>query len=183
MKKANPNIQVDFQGVRYNIRKKALREYTYGENKGKKYLYVGPTEAGQMVKQYVKTINKNYICKVKAEHFSMGNSINVNVCQKDGSPIPQDDYNKVNNFANLWRYGRFDGMTDYYEYEETKYGTDNGNIIEGGCKYVSVNNKPQFGTVEWIVNEVKNCGRTLEDTTKYVSNAKYIEKATVQLTK
>ena len=83
----------------------------------------------------------------------------------------------------MWRYGRFDGMTDYYEYEETKYGTDNGNIIEGGCKYVSVNNKPQFGTVEWIVNEVKNCGRALEDTTKYVSNTKYIEKATVQLTK
>ena len=61
MKKENPNIQVDFQGVRYNVRKTALRTYTYGENEGSKYLNIGPTEGGQMTKQYVKTINKNYL--------------------------------------------------------------------------------------------------------------------------
>lgn len=179
--KTNPNIEVDFQGIRYKVRKKALRKYTYGENGGNLYLYIGPTEAGQMVKQYVKTINKNYLCKVKAEWFSMGNSLSVSVCMKDGSPIPNEDYQKINSFVNLFRYGRFDGMTDYYEYEETKYETDNGNIIEGACKYVTVNNQAKFGTVEWIVNEVKNVGRTLEETTRYVSDQKIIEKAKIQL--
>ena len=179
--KTNPNIEVDFQGIRYKVRKKALRTYTYGENKGKPYLSIGPTEAGQMVKQYVKTINKNYLCKVKAEWFSMGNSLNVNVCMKDGSPIPNVDYQMINSFVNLFRQGRFNGMTDYYEYEVTEYKTDNGNIIEGNCKYVTVNNQAKFGTAEWIVNEVKNMGRTLEETTRYVSDQKIIEKAKIQL--
>ena len=183
--KNNPNIEVDFQGIRYKVRKKALRTYTYGENKGKPYLYIGPTEAGQMVKQYVKSLNKrystNYVCKVKASHFSMGNSLNVNVCMEDGSPLPQGDYNLIRTFVELFKYGRFDGMTDYYEYEEAKYETDNGNIIEGACKYVSVDNRPKFGTTEWIVNEVKNEGRDFENAAQYVDNQKVIEKAKLQL--
>ena len=179
--KTNSNIEVDFQDNRYKVRKKALRTYTYGENKGKPYLNIGPTEAGQMAKQYVKYLNKNYICRVKAEWFSMGNSINVNVCMKDGSPIPNEDYQKIKDFVNLFRYGRFDGMTDYYEYEETTYQTDNGNIIEGACKYVSVDNRPKYCTPEWIVNEVKNEGRTLEESIRYVSNQKVIEKAKIIL--
>jgi len=134
-----------------------------------------------MVKQYVKSLNKNYVCKVKASHFSMGNSLNVNVCMKDGSPIPNEEYQKINSFVNLFRYGRFDGMTDYYEYEEAKYETDNGNIIEGACKYVSVDNRPKFGTTEWIVNEVKNEGRDFENAAQYVDNQKVIEKAKLQL--
>jgi hypothetical protein len=179
--KTNPNIEVDFKGNRYVVRKKALRKYTYGENEGQFYLNIGPTEAGQMVKQYVKTINKNYLCKVKADWFSMGNSLNVNVCMKDGSSIPKEDYQKIRDFANLFRQGRFDGMTDYYEYEHIEYKTDNGNIIEGACKYVSVDNRPKFSTTEWIVNEVKNEGRTFEETTRYVSNQKVIEKAKIIL--
>ena len=181
MKKENPNIPVDFQGIRYNVRKSALREYTYGDLKGQRYLHIGPTEAGQMVKQYVKTINKNYLCKVKAEHFSMGNSVNVYVCMKDGSPVPQGDYELIRDFVELWKYGRFDGMTDMYEHEGCTYGTDNGNHLEGGCKYVTVENRPKFATVEWIVNEVKNAGRTLEETTRYVSNQKVIDRAVAQL--
>jgi len=179
--KNNPNIEVDFQGIRYNVRKKALRKYTYGENEGKNYLNIGPTEGGQMVKQYVKTINKNYLCKVKADHFSMGNSLNVNVCKKDGSPLPQSDYDLIRNFVELFKYGRFDGMTDMYETRNASYETDNGNFITGGCKYVSIDNRPKFGTVEWIVNEIKNNGRTLEDTTRFITDQKVIDKAKLQL--
>jgi hypothetical protein len=100
---------------------------------------------------------------------------------KDGSSIPTEDYQKIRDFANLFRQGRFDGMTDYYEYEHIEYKTDNGNIIEGACKYVSVDNRPKFSTTEWIVNEVKNEGRTFEETTRYVSNQKVIEKAKIIL--
>jgi len=181
MKKENPNIQVDFQGIRYNVRKTALRTYTYGENEGQKYLEIGPTEGGQMTKQYVKQLNKEYLCKVNAEHFSMGNSLSVWVTMKDGSPIPQEDFEKITDFVEMFEYGRFNGMIDMYETRKATYQTDNGNYVEGGCKYTHVNNYPRFGTVEWIVNEVKNVGRTIEDTTKYVSNKKIVERAMAQL--
>ena len=179
--KKNPNIEVSFQGVIYKVRKSALREYTYGENEGKKYLSIGPTEGGQMVKQFVKNLNKEYLCKVKAEHFSMGNSLHVWVCQKDGSPIPQEDYNKIDNFADLFKYGSFDGMTDMYNYEGGTYGTDNGNYIGAGCKDVMVDNRPKSGTVEYIINEVKNQGREFGEAVKWVSDKKVIEKAKAQL--
>ena len=181
MKKTNPNIEVSFQGVIYKVRKSALREYTYGDNKGKKYLNIGPTEGGQMVKQFVKNLNKGYLCKVMAEHFSMGNSLHVWVSHKDGSPIPQGDYEKINDFADLFKYGRFDGMTDMYNYEGGTYGTDGGNYIEAGCKYVMVDNRPKSGTVEYIVNEVKNQGREFGEVVKWISNKKIIEKAKLQL--
>lgn len=181
MKKQNPNIQVDFQGLRYNVRKTALRTYTYGENKGQKYLNIGPTEAGQMTKQYVKNLNKEYLCKVRAEHFSMGNSVNVYVTYKDGSSIPKEDFDKIRNFVEMFQYGKFNGMIDMYENHNATYKTDNGNHIEGGCKYTHVSNQPQFDTVEWIVNEVKNVGRTIEDATRYISNKKLVERAMTQL--
>ena len=183
MKKQNPNIEVGFQGVTYKVRKSALREYTWGDDKGKKYLSIGPTEAGQMTKQFVKNLNKNYLCKVKASWFSGGNSLDVHVTNQDGSEIPTEDFNTIKSFVQLWKYGTFNGMIDMYEHEGANYKTDNGNDLEGNCKYVAVNNRPQFGTVEWIVNEVKNIGRTLEDTTKYVSNQKVIQKASLILNK
>jgi len=181
MKKENPNIQVDFQGVRYNVRKTALRTYTYGENEGSKYLNIGPTEGGQMTKQYVKHLNKEYVCKVNAQHFSMGNSLNVYVTMKDGSPIPKEDFTKIKDFVEMFEYGKFNGMIDMYETKNATYQTDNGNHIEGGCKYTHVTNTPRFGTVEWIIDEVKNAGRTLEDTTRYVSDKKVIQRAMAQL--
>lgn len=65
MKKQNPNIEVGFQGVTYKVRKTALREYTWGDNKGNKYLSIGPTEAGQMTKQFVKNSTRTTFVRSK----------------------------------------------------------------------------------------------------------------------
>jgi hypothetical protein len=51
--------------------------------------------------------------------------------------------------------------------------------LEAGVKYAFTENQPRFGTVEWVVNEVRS-GRTFNDTVKYV-DTKIAEKAKVEL--
>jgi hypothetical protein len=102
--------------------------------------------------------------------------MHVNVCNADGSPIPQSVYEAINNFANLFEYGRYNGQEDLYEsYENSGLVTDNGTKIEAGVKYVSVDNRPSFGTVEWVKYEVST-GRTYDECGRYC-DSKIIQKA------
>jgi hypothetical protein len=72
----------------------------------------------------------------------------------------------------MWEYGRFNGMYDIYEnYEKSGVITDNGNEVEAGVKYVHVNNRARFGTVEAILNEVINEGREFSEVVKYYTDS------------
>ena len=161
------NIKVQIAGETYEVRESALRNV-----KGKVYINGGPTEAGQLVKQFVKKNFPQYICRVKADHFSMGNSLDVYVCTQNGGSIPPHNYHKINEFAHQFEYGKFDGMYDIYEcYENSGVVSDKGTEIQAGVKYVTVNNRPRFGTVEAILNEVLNEGRSFADVTKFYTDS------------
>jgi hypothetical protein len=68
-------------------------------------------------------------------------------------------------------------MEDMYEsYESSGMVTDNGTKMDAAVKYVSVDNRPSFDTVEWVLNEVRNVGRSWDDACKYI-NHKVAEKA------
>jgi hypothetical protein len=72
----------------------------------------------------------------------------------------------------MWEYGKFNGMYDIYEdYEDSGAQTDNGFELKAGVKYVHVNNRPRFGTVEAILNEVLNEGRMYSEVVKYYTDA------------
>ena len=161
------NIKIQINGETYEVREKALRNY-----KGNVTIYGGPTEAGQLVKQFVKKNFPQYICRVKADHFSMGNSLDVYVTTQTGGSIPPHNFDKINSFAHQFEYGKFDGMYDIYEsYENSGMVTDKGTQIEAGVKYVHVNNRPPFGTVEAILNEVLNEGRMYSEVVKYYTDS------------
>ena len=161
------NIKIQLNGETYEVREQALRNY-----QGKATIYGGPTEAGQLVKQFVKKNFPQYLCRVKADHFSMGNSLDVYVSTKFGGSIPPHHYEKINEFAHQFEYGKFNGMYDIYEdYENSGAVTDKGTEIQANTKYVSVNNRPRFGTVEALLNEVLNEGRSFEDATKYYTDS------------
>ena len=157
------NIKIKIKGETYEVREKALNYYTNGN------IYIGPVEAGQLVKQFVKKNFPQYVVKVKSASFSGGNSLDVYVSTKIGGSIPPHVFHQVNEFANLWEYGKFNGMIDLYEYTNDGITSDNGTPLKAGVKYVHVNNRPQFDTVEYVLNEVLNEGRTPEDATKYIS--------------
>jgi len=98
--------------------------------------------------------------------------LDVYVSTQTGGMVPLNDFYQINNFANMWEYGRFDGMTDCYEYYDNSGATtDSGNEVQAGVKYVHVNNRPKFGTVEAILNEVLNEGRMYSEVVKYYTDS------------
>ena len=159
------NIKIKIGGETYEVRSQALNYYTNGQ------IHIGPTEAGQLVKQFVKKNFPQYLCRATGASFANGNSLDVYVTTPNGGSIPQHNFEKINRFANMWEYGKFDGMTDMYEYTNEGITSDNGTPLKAGVKYVHVNNRPRFGTVEAILNEVLNEGRTFEEVTKYYTDS------------
>ncbi len=170
------NLKVQIAGTVFQINEKAFRTTGWNREPITPYFYISYVAAGQLVKQWVKKNYPNVVCRVKGDSFAGGNSMHVNVSNPDGSPIPQADYEAINNFANLWEYGRYDGMHDLYEnYTTSGLRTDNGTELQAGVKYVTVDNRPSFGTVEWARYEL-GVGRTYKELSRYC-DTKVLDKA------
>lgn len=168
----NKKIQIALGGEIYEVSNKCVRNYASWSGKQGKYIYISHAEAGSLVKQFVKKNYPNVVCKVSSSSFSMGNSLDVYVHDKMGNPIAQDIYDQINNFAHNWEYGKFNGMYDIYEdYESSGVVSDNGNEIQAGVKYVNVNNRAKFGTVESILYEVLTQGRDFSEVVKYYTDS------------
>jgi hypothetical protein len=158
-----PKVKFQIQGETYELPSKALRVWG-----GKTTLYVSHAEASLLVRQFCKKFFPQYAVKVNSQSYSGGNSLDVYVSTKMGGLVPQSAFEKIEEFANLWEYGKFNGMYDIYEdYDNSGAMSDSGNEIKAGVKYVFVNNRPKFGTVEAILNEVLNEGRDYESVVKY----------------
>jgi len=163
----NEKIKIKLQNEIYELPVKSLRNWG-----GKQLIYVSHAEAGSLVRQFAKKFFPQYVVKVSSNSFAGGNSLDVYVSTATGSPIPMGDYEMISNFANQWEYGKFNGMYDIYEdYEESGAQTDNGFELKAGVKYVHVNNRARFGTVEAILNEVLNEGREFAEVVKYYTDS------------
>lgn len=163
----NKKIKIQLQNEIYELTEKAITNWG-----GKTMIYVSHAEASSLVRQFAKKFFPQYVVKTSSQSFSGGNSLDVYVSTKLGGPIPQQDFEQINNFANLWEYGKFNGMYDIYEdYEESGALTDKGMEVKAGVKYVHVNNRSRFGTVEAILNEVINEGRPFNEVTKYYTDS------------
>ena len=165
-------LKVKIQGETYEVSEKAIRNYSSWSGKEGQYIYISHAEAGSLVRQFVKKNFPQYVCKVSSQSFSGGNSLDVYLSTKIGGSIPPHNYHKINEFAHQFEYGKFDGMHDIYEhYENSGVTSDNGNELQAGVKYVTVNNRPRFGTVEAILNEVINEGREFGEVTKFYTDS------------
>jgi hypothetical protein len=163
----NPKIKIQIQGEIYELPQKAIK--TWG---GKTRIYVSHAEAGSLVRQFAKKFFPQYVVKVSSDSFANGNSLDVYVSTPTGGQVNEVDFKQISSFANLWEYGKFNGMYDIYEdYEKSGVITDNGNEVEAGVKYVHVNNRARFGTVEAILNEVLNEGREFGEVVKYYTDS------------
>jgi hypothetical protein len=170
------NLKVQIQGTIYQINEKAFRTTGWNREPITPYFYASYVAAGQLVKQWVKKNYPEYVVRVKGSSFANGNSMDVNVCMPDGSPIPDADYRAISDFANLFEYGRYNGQEDMYEsYENSGLITDNGTVIQAGVKYVHVDNRPSFGTTEWARYEMST-GRTYKELSRYC-DTKILDKA------
>ena len=165
-------FKVQIFGETYEVSEKSFRNYPTYQNKVGQYIYISHVEAGSLVRQFAKKFFPQYVVRVSSSSFAGGNSLDVYVSTKNGGPVPQAAYEKISQFARLWVYGKFDGMTDCYDhYEESGITSDKGTELQAGVKYVMVNNRPRFGTVEAILNEVLNEGRKFEEVVKYYTDS------------
>ena len=163
----NEKIKIQIQNEIYELPKNAIK--TWG---GKTRIYVSHAEAGSLVRQFAKKFFPQYVVKVSSNSFAGGNSLDVYVSTPTGGQVNEVDFEMISSFANMWEYGRFDGMTDCYEhYDNSGALTDSGNEVQAGVKYVHVNNRARFGTVEAILNEVLNEGRAFNEVVKYYTDS------------
>ena len=171
------NLKVSIGGTIYQINEKAFRKTGWNKEPITPNFYASYVAAGQLVKQWVKNNYPNVVCRVKGSSFANGNSMDVNVCMPDGSPISDADYQAINNFAHLFEYGRYDGQHDLYEsYESSGLKTDNGTVIEAGVKYVGVDNRPAWDTPQYVLNCIRTGEYTWDTMSKYIS-PKAVEQA------
>lgn len=116
---------------------------------------INRVNAAKMIRQFIKEkYPKQFKSWVRSESFSGGSSIDVEMCNFDGTPVDETIYTEINNFSNTLRSGRFDGMTDSYDYNAPS-SSDNGTRINMYTKYISVSNSPKWGTPEYELSKDK----------------------------
>ena len=79
------------------------------------------TEAGKCSKQVKKELQKlfpNIKFSVKSENYSMGDSVNVYAYLENIEDLIAED--DIKQHTNKYEYGKFDGMTDYYEVDNRR---------------------------------------------------------------
>lgn len=165
-------LKVKIAGETYLVSEKSFRNKPNGDGTLNSYFYISHAEAGSLVRQFMKKFFPQYVVRVSSQSFAGGNSLDVYVSTKTGSSIPNSDFAKIYGFAHQFEYGKFNGMYDIYEdYENSGVVTDKGTELQAGVKYVHINNRPRFGTVEAILNEVLNEGRKLEEVTRFYTDS------------
>jgi len=142
--KSSKKINVVVEGVKMSLPANVIQ---YRNDGVTPYVWGRGPIASSMVKQYVKAKYPQVVCSVKSSSFANGSSLDVYVSNPNGSEVEKSIYQDVNRFADMFEYGRYNGMEETFEYYEASgVKTEKGMEIEAGVKYVHTNNQPAFGT-------------------------------------
>lgn len=153
------------------------------------YIYLNAKYTASVIKQYVKKKYGNRLTVWStSDVYSGGSSVRVQIWSKNGSPAPYEFQKDIQSFANSLKAGHFDGMYDIYEYKDEKLYTDNGTRIAGLPSYIFVENRPQWDTPEYWLNEWRtfdesNYDNLVGETTweKFVNrNSRFWKKGTLE---
>lgn len=167
-------VKINYRGETFLLKESVLRTKDYHGKSITPVVEIGRVEGATIIKQYIKKKYPTIKSASVSDTFSNGNSIDVYIFNKDGSEVPTDVLKDVDTFAQTLRMGRFNGMNDMYEHNDWKRQTDDGIRFESYCKYISVYNKPKFGTLEWGMKELSN-GRTKSETVFYMDINKKVK--------
>lgn len=140
----------------FQLPSECLRTETYGGKPITPYIYLHAKHVASIVKQYVKMKYPQIECAATSQVYSGGDSVDIYVSDNVGNPISDEIYRDIDSFASNFQEGTFNGMIDMYEYRDSKLNTEKGTEINGGAKYVFVNNRPKFGTVADVCRMIKD---------------------------
>ena len=158
-------IRIQLSGVTFELPSNSLRVDKWDNTQ---YIYMSAKNSASLIKQYVKKTFPGVKVWSSSDVYSGGSSVRVNVCNSDGSPLSLPIFGQISSFGRSFQAGKFDGMTDCYEYYDTEVRTDSGTQLKYFPSYVFVENKAPWDSVEYWVNEIKNEGRTLEQEMTYM---------------
>lgn len=141
-------MKFSYLGMEFEVPATCLKTTDYwGKPLEKPYISIGRKEVASMSKAFVKKNFPSLLVWGSSNTFANGNSVDVNVCNSDGSDL---DYNSkewkmIAGFVNSLSGGKYNGWEDIYEYGPA-FETDNGTKIESWAKYVHINNTAPHGS-------------------------------------
>lgn len=183
--KTTKKIKIKFLNQEFLLPSDVLREDGWYEGK---YVYLNAKNTAVVIRQFIKNNFPQIKAWVTSDLYSGGSSVRVNMCRTNGQLVPYEWEKEINTFTNSLKAGSFNGMEDIYEYRDEKLYTDNGTRIAGLPSYIFVDNKPQWDTPEYWLNEWRtfdesNYENLVGDTTweKFVNrNSRFWKKGTLE---
>ena len=156
-------VKISIQGNDFLIPSESIGYDSYNDNKP--YVYMRAKIVASIIKQFVKNNFSDLVVSSTSDVYSGGSSVRVNVCNQDGSSVHQNIFEQISEFGNSLKGGSFNGMIDMYECREDKPTTDNGTDMKYFPSYIFVENKPNWGSKHYWMNEWNEwCEKTLNPT-------------------
>ena len=146
-------FKFSIQGTEFQLPISQVQEDSYNNGTKEKYIYMNAKSAASVIKQFVKKNYPNLKVWSKSSVYSGGSSVDVDVCNSDGSSVDESIFENISKWKSILQGGSFDGMYDIYNYREDSPATDNGTPLKYFPSYVFINNKPKWGSVEYWVNQ------------------------------
>jgi len=156
-------VKISIDGTQFLIPSDSVSYDTYNDNQP--YIYMRAKLVASIIKQYVKKNYPSLVCSSTSEVYSGGSSVRVNVCNQDGSSVDSTIYEDIKKWEYMLKAGSFNGMIDMYENREDSPTTDNGTPLKYFPSYIFIENKPNWGTKHYWMNEWNEwCEMTLNPT-------------------
>jgi len=152
-------VKISIMGNQFLIPSESIGYDTYNNNEP--YVYMRAKVCASIIKQFVKKEFPHLVVSATSDVYSGGSSVRVNVCQKDGSKVNESDFKRISNWKYLLQGGSFNGMIDMYEMREDKPTTDAGTPLKYFPSYIFIENKPNWGSKEYWMNEWQNWNEML----------------------
>ena len=145
-------LKIKLNGNEFTLPIESYRESNWGGSI-EKYIHMSAKNCATVIKQFVKKNYPELKVWAKSDVYSGGSSTRVSVCNKDGSEVDYETFNKIKEWKHILQGGNFNGMEDIYEYREDKLTTEKGMELKYFPSYIFIDNKPQWGSVEYWLNQ------------------------------
>ena len=141
-------MKFSYAGMEFEVPSECLKTTDYwGKPLEAPYISIGRKEVASMSKAFVKKNFPNLLVWASSEVFANGNSVDVSVCNSDGSDLDlaSNEWKTIAGFVNSLAGGKYNGWEDIYEYGPAGV-TDNGTKLESYAKYVHIKNSAPHGS-------------------------------------
>ena len=139
--KTKINFTTNYNGKEFKFKNVTVAKSSSG------YGWVPMSGTSSVIRQFVKQMWPELNFRISSDTFSGGDSVTIYL----QTPVSDEKYKEIRDILKGFQSGTFNGMIDLYEYKE-KSGitvTVDGVKYNFDTKYMSVENRPKWGTPEY----------------------------------